>query len=60
MNSVQKSQRESFRQKQKQKINKPSENTSIISLKYVQKWEKKWYIHYLLDLLNNPTKFQLN
>ena len=24
------------------------------------KSEKLWYIHYLFDLLNNPTKFQLN
>ena len=22
--------------------------------------QKKWYIQYLLDLLQNPTKFQLN
>ena len=22
--------------------------------------DKQWYIHYLLDFLNNPTKFQLN
>ena len=26
----------------------------------MSKSEKLWYIHYLFDLLNNPTKFQLN
>ena len=34
-------------------------NMSIISLEYV--WSpKRWYIHDLLDVLNNPVKFQFN
>ena len=34
----------------------------VISLEYVQKVKNSgnWYIHYLLDLRNNSTKFQLN
>ena len=35
-----------------------SENMSMTSLEYVQS-EKQWYIHHLLDLSNNPTKFKV-
>ena len=42
--------------------NKPctAGNVSIICLKLAQKFFKKWYIHDLLDALNDPTMFQLN
>ena len=47
-------------QKANIKVFVKSGNMSIISLEYVQKWKKLWYSHYLLNLLNSSTKFELN
>ena len=48
----------SIHQKANMKVFVKSENTSLY---YVQlKSKKYWCVHYILDLLNNPTKFQFN